>query len=37
MYLVCFFVFLSNTSYAQDWANLNRYKYDNTKLGLPQQ
>ena len=25
-----------NFSYAQDWPNLNRYKNDNLKLGLPQ-
>lgn len=29
------FVLISNASYAQDWANLNRYKDDNAKLGLP--
>lgn len=28
-------VFISNSSYAQDWANLNRYREQNEKLGLP--
>jgi lysophospholipase L1-like esterase len=26
---------LAGSSFAQDWANLNRYKDENTKLGLP--
>lgn len=28
-------VLISNTTLAQDWANLNRYKDDNAKLALP--
>lgn len=28
-------MFLAESSYAQDWTNLNRYRNENTKLGLP--
>lgn len=28
-------MFFAESSYAQDWANLNRYRNENTKLGLP--
>lgn len=30
-----FIVFILNVSYAQDWANLNRYRNENTNIGLP--
>jgi len=30
-----FIVFILNVSYAQDWANLNRFRKDNTSIGLP--
>lgn len=29
------FMFILNISFAQDWANLNRYQSDNEKIGLP--
>ncbi len=31
--LLC--IFMQEISHAQDWANLNRFKEENTKLGLP--
>lgn len=32
---LCLFLCLTQLSFAQDWANFNRYKDDNAKLGLP--
>ncbi|MDR3653410.1 MAG: SGNH/GDSL hydrolase family protein [Paludibacter sp.] len=29
------FLLITNVSYAQDWANLNRYKDENVEIGLP--
>lgn len=34
-FTLCLFLFFTQLSFAQDWANFNRYKDDNAKLGLP--
>lgn len=34
--LLFVFICMGALTYAQDWANLERYKADNTKIGLPQ-